>query len=90
MTNDPEDPEGEALDREIAHDRAEVQLRHRRRVLFVPPLVALLVAAWALVWYFAEAVGVDRGAAVVAAIGVTASAAALWLLHELDRTDDKR
>lgn len=43
-----EDPEGEALEREIAQDRAELRMRRRRRVLFVPPLLALTVAAWAL------------------------------------------
>lgn len=48
MTIDPEDPEGEALEREIAQDRAELRMRRRRRVLFLPPLVALAIAAWAL------------------------------------------
>lgn len=46
MAND--DPEGEALEREIAQDRAQERLRRRRWVLFVPPLLALSVAAWAL------------------------------------------
>lgn len=42
------DPEGDALDREIAHDKHEVATRRKRRVLFVPPLFALGIAAWAL------------------------------------------
>ena len=70
--------------------RTQIELVRAEGLSYAARWNAMLVAAWALVWYFAEAVGVDRGAAVVAAIGVTASAAALWLLHELDRTDDKR
>lgn len=43
-----EDREGDALDREIAHDKIDAKARARRRVLFIPPLLALGVAAWAL------------------------------------------
>lgn len=43
-----DDPEGDALEREIAQDRVQLGLRRRRRVLFLPPLFALGVAAWAL------------------------------------------
>jgi hypothetical protein len=43
-----DDPEGEALDREIAHDKLDVKTRRKRLILFVPPLIALGVAAWAL------------------------------------------
>ncbi|MGZ3422063.1 MAG: hypothetical protein ACXVEE_29605 [Polyangiales bacterium] len=42
------DPEGEALEREIEADRRELRDRRMRRVLFLPPLLALTVAAWAL------------------------------------------
>lgn len=42
------DPEGDALDREIFHDKHDVATRRRRRVLFLPPWIALAVAAWAL------------------------------------------
>jgi len=43
-----EDREGDQLDAEIAADRRDVRDRKRRRVLFVPPLIALVIAAWAL------------------------------------------
>lgn len=43
-----EDPEGDALEREIAHDRLDAKGRRRRLVLFVPPLLALGIAAVAL------------------------------------------
>jgi hypothetical protein len=42
------DPEGEALEAEIAADRRNDRLRRRRFVLFAPPLVGLVVAAGAL------------------------------------------
>jgi len=43
-----EDREGDELEAEIARDRREESDRKRRRILFVPPLIALAVAAWAL------------------------------------------
>jgi hypothetical protein len=48
VPDDPVDREGEALDREIEGDRRELRDRRLRRVLFLPPLLALTVAAWAL------------------------------------------
>lgn len=48
MPDDPADREGEALDREIEADRRDLRDRRMRRVLFLPPLLALTVAAWAL------------------------------------------
>ncbi|MBI2388220.1 MAG: hypothetical protein HYV09_01275 [Deltaproteobacteria bacterium] len=42
-----DDPEGDALEREIQADREELRMRRRRRLLFAPPLVALAIAAWA-------------------------------------------
>ncbi len=42
------DPEGDALRAEIEADRRDAADRRKRLILFVPPLLALVVAAWAL------------------------------------------